>query len=105
MTNHSQFLKKEKSLTLISEVPGSEFKLAEPCKMTSKTMAKVCPCILFASDTSYEHLFASEASWLSPQVVVFWIAFSPYSSWASDKEPRRLPQDSRLLCKGEYLKV
>lgn len=58
-------------------------------------MAKVCPCILFAS----------EASWLSPQVRVFWIAFSPNSSWALDKEPKCLPQDSGFFCKGDYLKV
>lgn len=43
----------KKSLALISEALGSKFKLTELCKTTSKTIAKVCPCIPFASDIIY----------------------------------------------------
>lgn len=111
MTNDFHSLKKypfhslKKSLLLISEITGSEFKLTEPCNMKSKTMTKVCSWILFAWDVSYKHLFASQASQLSPQVVVFWIASSPNSSLELDKEPKCLPQDPGFLCKGKYLKV
>lgn len=108
MTNDSHSLKKKKkikSLFLISEATGSEFKLTELCNMKSKTVTKVCSCILFASDVSYKHLFASQAGRLPPQVVVFWIASSPNSSWEFDKEPKCLPQDPGFLCKGKYLKV
>lgn len=73
--------------------------------MKIKTMTKVCSWILFASDVSIKHLFASQASQLSPQVVVFWIASSPNSSWELDKESKCLPQDPGFLCKGKYLKV
>lgn len=86
-----------------------QFKLTESCNMKSnmksKTMTKVCLRIQFASDVSYKHHFASQASLLSPQVVVFWILSSPNSSWKLDKEPKCLPQDPGFLCKGKYLKV
>lgn len=97
-------LLQKKSTYSHNEVPGREFKLTEPCKMTRRNMAKVCPCIAICLRHQLQ-FFASEVSWLSPQAVVPWITFNPNSSWASDKETRCLPQDSGLLCKGNYLKV
>lgn len=76
-----------------------------PAKWQRETWLRFAHVLLFASDISYNPLFASEVSWLSPQAVVPWITFNPNSSWASDKETRCLPQDSGLLCKGNYLKV